>query len=182
MRLQQRACVDQSRMSLSASAVGTHIFASPLVTTAVSTAVREAGVGWWKRRLPRNNMYHQCGRDSTLRNQHCCPVLRIRWHLPPHQSGRYATLQDLISNVPPPTLSSHLPLQVFSVLTRAVFAPFAGVDRTDADCVGGYPPKAYTYSETVTLCTSLGLELCAKDCGGTGCDYNKGPVWTNLAC
>lgn len=39
-----------------------------------------------------------------------------------------------------------------------------------------------TYAGTVTICASLGLQLCAQSCKGKGCNYNRHPVFTNRPC
>ena len=55
-------------------------------------------------------------------------------------------------------------------------------DTTDAGCVGGKPPRAYTFAQTQALCSELGLTTCAQSCTGAGCNLNNFPVWTHMPC
>jgi len=58
----------------------------------------------------------------------------------------------------------------------------------DAGCLSGKPPAAHTYEAAVRLCDALNLVLCTADalpdvqCAGTGCQYNKWPVWSAVPC
>jgi len=59
--------------------------------------------------------------------------------------------------------------------------------KNDAEgCVAGFaktkPPKTMTYSEAKAKCDRLGLDMCKKSCSGSGCYYNKYPVYTSLPC
>ena len=47
---------------------------------------------------------------------------------------------------------------------------------TDAGCVGGIPPRPYTFAQAEALCTELGLSMCDRNCEGTGCQYNQNTV------
>ena len=54
--------------------------------------------------------------------------------------------------------------------------------RDDEGCVGGKPPRAYTFAQAEALCAELDLELCSGSCQGKGCGYDKLPVWTKREC
>ena len=56
---------------------------------------------------------------------------------------------------------------------------FCVADASDA--VGGNI-KPFTYAEVVSYCGDLGLQLCGQSCRGRGCQYDKHPVYTNIAC
>ena len=54
-------------------------------------------------------------------------------------------------------------------------------------CVGGSPPKKFTYLEAVKQCRELSnlggtLALCDSACGGQGCGYNAYPVYSSKPC
>jgi hypothetical protein len=55
-------------------------------------------------------------------------------------------------------------------------------------CVGGSPPKKFTYLEAVKQCRELSnlargtLALFDSACGGQGCGYNAYPVYSSKPC
>jgi len=66
--------------------------------------------------------------------------------------------------------------------------PIWGQSNANRGCVAGTSSNVaphitqMTYAESVGMCASLGLQLCAQSCKGTGCNYNRYPVFTNLPC
>ena len=58
----------------------------------------------------------------------------------------------------------------------------AGGGNTNAGCFSGKPATGRTYLETEEICAAAGLAMCDRTCAGGGCHYNRGYVWTNLAC
>jgi len=55
----------------------------------------------------------------------------------------------------------------------------------NGECIGNQGkrrPQPATYEQAFAMCDALGLKLCDKSCSGTGCNYNRYPVWTGLEC
>jgi len=60
----------------------------------------------------------------------------------------------------------------------------------DDTCLSGFSDKdgsppyitEHTFGEAVSICAANGLELCAGSCAGTGCSYNRHPVFSSLPC
>jgi len=44
------------------------------------------------------------------------------------------------------------------------------------------PITPMTYGENVAKCEALGLTMCEQSCAGTGCYYNRHPVFTSIPC
>ena len=61
-----------------------------------------------------------------------------------------------------------------------------GKKNDDEGCIAGLaknkPPRTMTYAEAQATCAALDLDMCEKSCAGTGCSYNKYPVYTSLEC
>ena len=58
------------------------------------------------------------------------------------------------------------------------------VDSTNNDegCIGGNPPRPYTFAQAEALCDAAGLIMCDRNCHTHGCAYNSEIVWTSLQC
>lgn len=58
--------------------------------------------------------------------------------------------------------------------------------NNDEGCIAGHSKTgtvvATTFAEAHAMCIAKGLQLCSKSCRGTGCHYNRHPVWTDLEC
>jgi len=46
---------------------------------------------------------------------------------------------------------------------------YVGGAKDDDGCVGGMPPREYTFAQVVELCADFGLEPCDRSCAGQGC-------------
>ena len=55
-----------------------------------------------------------------------------------------------------------------------------------AGCIAGkWATSSYThttFASAAALCSEQGLKLCDQSCRGKGCNYDRGFVWTSLAC
>lgn len=58
--------------------------------------------------------------------------------------------------------------------------------NSNSDCVAGISGSSsqqpFTWSENKEWCETRGLTLCSKSCSGTGCSYNRHPVYTGILC
>ena len=62
----------------------------------------------------------------------------------------------------------------------------ATTGKGDKVCVAGHAKRdgvqPTTYSEAYQLCAERNLRLCGQSCKGTGCGYDRYPVWSRLEC
>ena len=48
--------------------------------------------------------------------------------------------------------------------------------NNDEGCIGGKPPREYTFAQAAQLCDAAGLIMCDRSCEDEGCNYNGEPV------